>query len=230
MAYDAMTATSPAAYLWFVTIIVLGNYILLNLFLAILLENFGASTNGGASTANSTGGTLAAAAKAAQLTAWLQDLLQESWFAKMFKSRNRVSAMQDEGDDELVAPRFSSAGGNKQVQASQQVPAVAFQPVAGSSNNAGAAVTRGPAFLQGPASSWDPGNKLLSLTVQRPSIAGGYPMAAPNRRYAPRAAAPCTHTTCRVICATLCFAWTQTLGQKDWQPLLEHGCDLAAFA
>jgi hypothetical protein len=179
-----MTATSPAAFLWFVAIIVLGNFILLNLFLAILLENFGSSSgNGGASTANSTGGTLAAAAKAAQLTAWLQDLLEESWFSKMLKSRNRASAMQDdEGSDELVAPRFSSAGGSKQVQASKQVSAVAVQEVAGSSDDAGAAATRGPAFLQGPASSGDVGNKLLSVTGQRASVTGGYPMAALHRR------------------------------------------------
>lgn len=207
MAYDAMTATSPAAFLWFVAIIVMGNYILLNLFLAILLENFGSSSgNGGTSTANSTGGTLAAAAKAAQLAAWLQDLLEESWFAKMYRSRNRVAVLQDdEGSDELVAPRFSSAGGNKQVQPGKQVSAMAIQEAAGSSNDA-AAATRGPAFLQGPTSSGDVGDKLVTLMGQRASMAGGYSMAALHRRYVPCTAARLLTTHHIFTLATLCFA------------------------
>lgn len=138
IAYNAMSATSPAAFLWFIAIIVLGNYILLNLFLAILLENFGNGANGGASTANSTGGTLAAAAKAAQMMAWMQDLLDVSWFARMFQRRNRVAALQDadgDADDELAGLTFKAS--------SQQQ--IEEKPGAGLGR--GQAGTRGPAML-----------------------------------------------------------------------------------
>jgi hypothetical protein len=38
--YDAMRATSPIAALYFLFVLVCGNWVLLNLFLAILLDNF----------------------------------------------------------------------------------------------------------------------------------------------------------------------------------------------
>lgn len=38
--YDAMASVSPAACLFFVAVICVGNYVMINLFLAILLDNF----------------------------------------------------------------------------------------------------------------------------------------------------------------------------------------------
>eukprot|EP00959_Pyramimonas_sp_CCMP1952_P196306 4104054-Pyramimonas_sp.AAC.1 len=39
--YDGIRATSDIASLYFLFLVVIGNYIILNLFLAILLDNFG---------------------------------------------------------------------------------------------------------------------------------------------------------------------------------------------
>jgi hypothetical protein len=101
--YSGMAATSPAAALWFIAAIIIGNYELLNLFLAVLLENFGSgssspstSGNGGISRSNSSGSTLAAAAKTALLLSWMKDLLETSWIAKLVNgpnSHNRVHAL-----------------------------------------------------------------------------------------------------------------------------------------
>lgn len=163
MAYNAMAATSPAAYLWFVVIIVLGNYILLNLFLAILLENFGSSsgTSGGASSMNSVGGSLAAAAKVAQLLTWMQELLEGSWFAKVLQRRNRVAALQDGSETDF--------GAGPQ-------PVVAFDEASG--DGGGSGLPRGSAFLVGDAE----GSLIPYATARKASIAGGYPAAAPHRR------------------------------------------------
>lgn len=206
MAYDAMQATHPAAFLWFVGIIVMGNYILLNLFLAILLENFGSSANGGASTANSTGGTLAAAAKAAQLMAWLQDIVEGSWFAKVFKRRNRVSAMEDdELGDAVVAPSLAS-GSKQQSQSSKFKAAVAFQgPSENGGSSSSADGTRSPALLLGDAGSGDGSLKMLSASGQRASVAEGYPTAAARRRsvrncYATELDIWCPACPCSVQC------------------------------
>lgn len=38
--YDGMRATNPAAALYFLSIVIIGNYVVLNLFLAILLDKF----------------------------------------------------------------------------------------------------------------------------------------------------------------------------------------------
>jgi hypothetical protein len=101
--YSGMAATSPAAALWFIAAIIISNYVLLNLFLAVLLENFGSgsgspvtSSNGSTSRSNSSGSTLAAAAKAALLLSWLKDLLETSWIAKLVHGPNhdnRVHAL-----------------------------------------------------------------------------------------------------------------------------------------
>jgi hypothetical protein len=194
VAYNGMTATSPAAYLWFVVIIVFGNYILLNLFLAILLENFSTSGGtGGNSSANSMGGTLAAAAKTAQLMVWMQDMLEASWFAKVLRRRNKVAAAQDFGDDdddggELVAPesqdKFSSQA---------HTAKAAFQE-----GEAGA--MRGAAFLLEDGAgdgkchvstgTIPTGGHVIPIcgsfswqTGPRGSAATGYPMAAARRRW-----------------------------------------------
>lgn len=95
--YNAMTAMNPAISLWFIAAIIIGNYILLNLFLAILLENFStpsASDGSGSRTSrtNSNGSTMAAAVKMAVIYDWLQDLLESSWFARMLRSSNKVHA------------------------------------------------------------------------------------------------------------------------------------------
>lgn len=39
--HEAMSKVSPWSALYFVAVIVIGNYMILNLFLAILLDNFG---------------------------------------------------------------------------------------------------------------------------------------------------------------------------------------------
>jgi hypothetical protein len=175
VAYDAMAATSPAAYLWFVAIIVMGNYILLNLFLAILLDNFGSGgANGGASTANSTGGTLAAAAKAAQMMAWMQDLLDVSWFARMLQRRNRVAALRDSSEDDAItapAPALPSSQHDGQAAPS----AVLQEGVAGSTG------ARSPALLLDHCSAVGE-SSLAPAPGQRSSVAGGYPQAAARRR------------------------------------------------
>lgn len=174
MAYNAMAATSPAAYLWFVVIIVLGNYILLNLFLAILLESFGSSsgTSGGASSMNSVGGSLAAAAKVAQLLAWMQELLEGSWFAKVLRRRNRVAALQDGSETDVGAGETPPG-----MQASTRPqPVVAFDEASG--DGSGPVLPRGSAFLVGDAE----GSLIPYATARKTSIAGGYPAAAPHRR------------------------------------------------
>jgi hypothetical protein len=101
--YSGMAATSPAAALWFIAAIIIGNYVLLNLFLAVLLENFGSgsgspstSGNGGISRSNSSGSTLAAAAQAALMLSWMKDLLETSWIARLVNgpnSHNKVHAL-----------------------------------------------------------------------------------------------------------------------------------------
>jgi hypothetical protein len=123
--YSGMAATSPAAALWFIAAIIIGNYVLLNLFLAVLLENFGSgagspvtSGNGGTSRSNSSGSTLAAAAKAALLLSWMKDLLETSWIAKLVHGPNhgdnRVHSLdrvpgtrsgEDWGDSAVTEPQ-----------------------------------------------------------------------------------------------------------------------------
>lgn len=115
VAYSAMTATSPAAYLWFVVAIVFGNYILLNLFLAILLENFSSSTGSFSTNGSSTtSSTIAAAARVACVLAWLQGLMEGSWMAKLAKRRhNRVHAAaaqaHTEADEKALVAETGSA-------------------------------------------------------------------------------------------------------------------------
>jgi hypothetical protein len=170
-----MAATSPAAYLWFVAIIVMGNYILLNLFLAILLDNFGSGgANGGASTANSTGGTLAAAAKAAQMMAWMQDLLDVSWFARMLQRRNKVAALRDSSEDDAItapAPALTSTQHNVQA-----IPSAMLQEGVADSGRA-----RSPAVLLDHSSAVGE-SSLPTTSGQRASVAGGYPHDAARRR------------------------------------------------
>jgi hypothetical protein len=190
-----MNATNPAAFLWFVAIIVLGNYILLNLFLAILLENFSTSRSaGGASTANSAGGTLAAAAKTAQLLAWMQDLLESSWFARMLRRRNRVAALRDTdgSDGELMAPPAaahlgSDQGIDKRLLLAHDTWSAAGQGGREQEPSAGGVGVRGPAGLHGDGAAGDGGNSLSghltsSMPGLRTSVAGGYPTAAAARR------------------------------------------------
>jgi Ion transport protein len=50
--YDGMRTTQPVAALYFLFIFIIGNYVMLNLFLAILLDQFAA---GDAGAANETG-------------------------------------------------------------------------------------------------------------------------------------------------------------------------------
>src|SRR5689334_3665542 len=93
--YSGMAATNPAMSLYFIAGIVVGNYILLNLFLAILLENFGAPSapDGSASRSNRTvsnGSTMAAAAKMAVLFDWMRDLLDSSWIANRLQRNRKV--------------------------------------------------------------------------------------------------------------------------------------------
>jgi hypothetical protein len=189
-----MHATNPATFLWFVAIIVLGNYILLNLFLAILLENFSASGSaGGASTANSAGGTLAAAAKTAQLLAWMQDLLEGSWFAKMLRRRNRVAALRDTDGShgEIVAPPAAAhrgsdpglAGIDKRRLLAQDRWSAAGQGGQEQEHAAGGLGIRGPAGLRVDGSGADDGfmpsaHATSSMPGLRTSVAGGYPAAA----------------------------------------------------
>lgn len=190
MAYDAMKATNPAAFLWFVAIIVLGNYILLNLFLAILLENFSTSgSTGGANTANSAGGTLAAAAKTAQLLAWMQDLLEGSWFARMARRRNRVAALRDTdgSDGDIVAPPAAVQCGSDPGIDKRQLLAHDRWSTAGQGGReqeqaAGGADVRGSAGLLGRGAGADDGASLAthvtsSMPGLRTSAAGGYPAA-----------------------------------------------------
>lgn len=193
-----MNATKPAAFLWFVAIIVLGNYILLNLFLAILLENFSTSGSaGGASTANSAGGTLAAAAKTAQLLAWMQDLLEGSWFARMLRQRNRVAALRDTdgSDGELVAPTVAArsgsdpglAGIDKRRLLAKDRWSAAGQGRQDQEHSASLVGIRGPAGLCGDGAGGDDGVSLSghvtsSMPGFRTSVAGGYPNAAAAAR------------------------------------------------
>lgn len=183
MAYDAMSATSPAAYLWFVAIIVLGNYILLNLFLAILLENFGSSSSnssGGMSSANSTGGTLAAAANVAQMLAWMQDLVEASWFARMLHRRrnNRVAALQgpdeaEEGEVGSVEAQAAAAGYDESVRPRVSV---AFQ----GSDSAADGSPRGNAALLGVGGGGDGGDAPWGYGPKS-SVSGSYPVTAARR-------------------------------------------------
>eukprot|EP00878_Enallax_costatus_P022732 GHUV01024136.1.p1 GENE.GHUV01024136.1~~GHUV01024136.1.p1 ORF type:complete len:288 (+),score=71.07 GHUV01024136.1:685-1548(+) len=113
--YSGMSATNPAMSLWFIAAIVLGNYILLNLFLAILLENFStpSSPDGSSSRSSRTlsnGSTMAAAAKMAILYDWMQDLLDSSWISNRFKHSRKVHPMADRrsttGDWGTDGPKF----------------------------------------------------------------------------------------------------------------------------
>lgn len=186
VAYTAMAATSQAAYLWFVVVIVLGNYILLNLFLAILLENFGSSSAnnlGGASSKNSAGGTLAAAAKTAQLLAWMQELVESSWFARMVQRRNRVAALQGPGEDEVdsAAATLQEATGQHNLQ-EQPRASVGFLEDTPRSCGSGDAATRGPAHLLGDASESDGSPWLQAAPGHKASIMGGCQTLSPAKR------------------------------------------------
>lgn len=91
--YNGMLKLTPAVSLWFIAAIVIGNYILLNLFLAILLENFSSTgpsdgTGSRSLRSASSGSTLAAAAQMAVIHEWMQDLLRCSWFGKLLHDNN----------------------------------------------------------------------------------------------------------------------------------------------
>lgn len=147
--YSGMAATSPAAALWFIATIIIGNYVLLNLFLAVLLENFGSgagspatSGNGGTSRSNSSGSTLAAAAKAALLLSWMKDVLETSWIAKLVHGPNhdnRIHALgrgpgtrsgEDWGDSAADDPRCFQDAAVPSAAKHVSVPAAALHAAA----------------------------------------------------------------------------------------------------
>lgn len=170
-----------------------------------MLENFGSSNgNGGGSTASSTGGTLAAAAKAAQLVAWLQDILEASWFAKLTRHRNRVSSssVQDEQDD--GGSRSPVASGGR--QASQGVAAAAFQVQPASAGSSADGATRGPAALHADARVVT----AHSAFEHRSSVTGG-PTAARGRWVTLRPAC-CKHSRASGGCPCVCGQATAALG------------------
>jgi hypothetical protein len=90
-----MEAVSPATCLFFVGVIAFGTYVMLNLFLAILLDNFSAGDDGSAS-----GGTgsdtmreaAAAAAAGAAVLDWMRGLMGCSWLAAR-RRRQRVAPL-----------------------------------------------------------------------------------------------------------------------------------------
>lgn len=143
--YSGMAATSPAAALWFVAVIIIGNYVLLNLFLAVLLENFGASAamDAGNASSKSTGGsngsTLAAAAQAAVVLSWMKELLESSWVAKLVNGRNAATihpGIASSASDDWSSTLGSSQNGNARLGGWQQAHSDDMKVTGGSSLSA----------------------------------------------------------------------------------------------
>jgi hypothetical protein len=98
--YNVMVATQPIAALWCIAAFVIGNYILLNLFLAVLLENFGASSARQRRQSSSNDSMLLAAANAALVLDWMRELLSKSFVATLVCCHgNRVHVLHEDEDE-----------------------------------------------------------------------------------------------------------------------------------
>jgi hypothetical protein len=231
--YSGMAATSPAAALWFIAAIIIGNYVLLNLFLAVLLENFGSgsgspstSGNGGIIRSNSSGSTLAAAAKAALLLSWMKDLLETSWIAKLVNgpnSHNRVHALargsgtrsgEDWGDSPVLdSPRLHDAAApafikTAAMHAASADASVHLSTVSVTKGRSHAASALKQAELEVEPSAWSAQGSFTLGTLISPR---GMP---DSRRYV---AAACVHTQTAIQSAAPCVGMSACL-------LPKHGC------
>jgi hypothetical protein len=102
--YETMHALSPAACLFCIAIITLGNYVVMNLFLAVLLDNFsssdGASPSAGSDTLKE---SAAAAAAGAAVRDWLRGLLEGAWLRRL--GRGERAPLRGWQRGERVAPQ-----------------------------------------------------------------------------------------------------------------------------
>jgi hypothetical protein len=119
--YSGMVALGPAASLFFIAVVIVGNYMLLNLFLAVLLENFGNASDSVSTASSGEDFGLGQAATSALFFGKMEDMLRGSWFGKMMASKS--NKVVDGGDTSARRSRTMSGRSDvAEVQTAGQDP------------------------------------------------------------------------------------------------------------